>query len=73
MIRTPQKLYHSTLALGSLVAPKTAVFVHINRINDVFLELLNVTQQGISFHQKVVYSAVDGHSLQQKSIPQRAS
>ena len=52
---------------------KRAVFVHINRFNVAFLEQLNVTQQGISFHQKVVFIATDGRSLCQKLIPQRAS
>ena len=62
------KLYHSTLTFVSLVAPERALFVHINRFNAAFLEQLNVTWQGISFHHKVVYSVADGRSLRQKSI-----
>ena len=42
------KLFHSTLAFASLVAPKRDAFVHINWFNIAFLEKLNVTRQGIS-------------------------
>ena len=68
MWQNSTKLYHSKLAFVSLVA----IFVYINRFNVAFLEQLNVTQQGISFYQKVVYIAADGRSLRQKSIPQQA-
>lgn len=67
------------IAFASLVATKRAVFVHIkhkltlkllkfvetvfNWFKVVFLEQLNVTQQGISFCHKVVHSVADGRSL----------
>ena len=72
IIRTPQN-YSVCLLLRVWWLLQELFLFKLTGLMVPFLELLNVTQQGISFHQKNVYIATNGTSLWQKSIPQRAN